>query len=99
MVPDQIIDTLQGLYKEFMWNRQQPKIKHSTLISEYSHGGLCDIDIKSKILASKTLWIRKLKDKADFHPWNSLAKEFLSQQEVTKYSVAAFNLLLSLLLI
>ena len=77
IVLDTIIDTLQGLHKEFMLNGQQPKIKHGTLISEYSHGGLCDTDMKSKLLSSNTLWIRQLKDKANFHPWRTLANEFL----------------------
>ena len=34
MVRDKIIDNLQGLYKELMWNTQQLKIKHNSLIIE-----------------------------------------------------------------
>ena len=67
MVPDKIKDTLPGLYKEFMWNGKPSKIKHSNLISEYSHGGPCDINMKSKTFSSKTLWIGNLKDKANLN--------------------------------
>ena len=34
MVRDKIIDNLQGLYKELIWNTQQLKIKHNSLIIE-----------------------------------------------------------------
>ena len=34
MVRDKIIDNLQGLHKELMWNTQQLKIKHNSLIIE-----------------------------------------------------------------
>ena len=34
MVRDKIIDNLQGLYEELMWNTQQLKIKHNSLIIE-----------------------------------------------------------------
>ena len=35
MVRDKIIDNLQGLHKELMWNTQQLKIKNNSFIIEW----------------------------------------------------------------
>ena len=39
--------------KKFIWRKKQPKIKHSTLISDYKDGGYKDTDIGTKILSLK----------------------------------------------
>ena len=53
MVPKYVTEALQTLHIEFMWSGKKPKIKHTTLINEYSCGGLNDVDIKSYILSLK----------------------------------------------
>ena len=63
-----VIDQLNTLYKNFIWNNKQPKIKHSTLIADYCEGGYKDVDIENKIAASKIKWVTKLLD-SNFHPW------------------------------
>ena len=35
-----VIDQLNTLHKNFIWNNKRPKIKHSTLIADYCDGGL-----------------------------------------------------------
>ena len=52
-VPDDFINALQSLHKKFIWNNKTPKVKHSTLIGDYTHGGLKDIDIRSKLSSLK----------------------------------------------
>ena len=58
-VPDNALNDLQNLHKEFIWGGKRPKIKHCTLIGEYEEGGLKDLDIEAKFSALKFLWIKK----------------------------------------
>ena len=67
-VPEDIITHLESIHKDFIWNGKKPKIKHSTLINDYSTGGLKDIDIRSKIKALQLSWVKRLYD-TNFHPW------------------------------
>ena len=60
VVPKSITEKLDKLQKSFIWKSKKPKIKHSTLIRDYSEGGLKDVDIKSKIVALQLTWIRRL---------------------------------------
>ena len=48
-VPNSIIEKLEKIKKEFIWNGKRPKVKHSALLGDYEEGGLKDIDIKAKI--------------------------------------------------
>ena len=57
--------------------KEKPKIKHTTLISDYTNGGLKDIDINCKLLSLKFSWIARLLDKFNFHPWKVIANEIL----------------------
>ena len=61
-VPKFISEKLAKLQKSFVWKSKKPKFKHSTLIRDYSEGGLKDVDIKSKIVALQLTWIRCLHD-------------------------------------
>ena len=44
------------------------KKKHSTLIADYSEGGLKSVDIESKIKAMKLTWVKRLSDNNN-HSW------------------------------
>ena len=72
-----IIDQLNTLQKNFIWNNKRPKIKHSTLIADYKEGGYKDVDIENKIAALKTKWVTRLIDK-NFHPWKIIPNLLLS---------------------
>ena len=45
-VPECILMQLEKIHKDFIWSGKKSKIKHTTLINDYSEGGLRDIDIK-----------------------------------------------------
>ena len=77
-VPDNALNDFQNLPKEFIWGGKRPKIKHCTLIREYEEGGLKDVDIEANISALKFLWIKKLQDPTNHHPWQAVACELLS---------------------
>ena len=77
-VPDRILAQLEIVHKEFIWGGKKSKIKHSTLISDYSCGGLRDVDIRSKIKALQLSWLKRLYDN-NFHPWKIIpSRLFLS---------------------
>ena len=76
-VPKHVVDSMQTLHRYFIWNSKKPKIKHSTLIGDYSDGGLKDIDLTSKLESLKFSWIKRLRDTTDFHPWKVLANLIL----------------------
>ena len=63
-----ILDHLKKVHKDFIWDGKKPKIKHSTLIANYSQGGLKDIDIDTKIKSLNLSWLKRLHDD-NFHPW------------------------------
>ena len=67
-IPKFITEKLDKLQKSFVWKSKKSKIKHSTLIRDYSEEGLKEVDIKSKIVALQLTWIRRLDD-GDFYPW------------------------------
>ena len=56
---------------------QEAKIKHATLIGNYSDGSLEDTDLTSKLESLKFSWIKRLRDTTDFHPWKVLANLIL----------------------
>ena len=76
-VPSYVVDSIQTLHKDFILNGKKPKIKHTTLISDYTNGGLKDIDINCKLCSLKFSWITRLLDKSNSHPWKVIANEIL----------------------
>ena len=50
-LPNQIIDALQQIQKDFLWNLSSPKVKHETICKDFQHGGLKNADIRSKIIS------------------------------------------------
>ena len=67
-VPKSTILALNKIQKEFIWKNSNPKIKHSTLCSNYEKGGLKNVDITSKIISLQCSWIKRLFDKSA-HCW------------------------------
>ena len=51
VIPNQIIDTLQQIQKDFLWNLSSPKVKHETICKDFQHGGLKNADVRSKIIS------------------------------------------------
>ena len=67
-VPTEIINELNKIQKEFIWNGNNPKIKHSTLCNKYKNGGLKIVSILSKVISLQCSWIKQLCDNTS-HPW------------------------------
>ena len=69
---------LNKIHKDFIWDNKRAKIKHSTLISDYSDGGLRDIDIELKIKALQLSWLRRFHD-SNLHPWKNIPRQFFTK--------------------
>ena len=67
-VPTQIINELNEIQEEFIWNGSNPKIKHSTLCNKYENGGLKNVDILSTVIVLQCSWIKRIYDNSS-HPW------------------------------
>ena len=65
------------MHKDFIWDGKWAKIKHCTLIGDYIDGGLKDVDLVSKFTSIKFIWIRKMPDTNNFHPWVAVADNIL----------------------
>ena len=50
-VPKRILNELEKIQKNFLWENSTPKIKHKTLCNDYETGGLKNVDIPNKIIA------------------------------------------------
>ena len=89
-----ILDQLNSIHKEFIWDNKKAKIKHSTLIANYEQGGLKDIDINTKIKALQLSWIRRLHD-SNFHPWKVIPTYLFSKISPLGVNIFYPNLILS----
>ena len=68
VIPNQIIDGLQQIQKDFLQNSSSPKEKHETICKDFQYGGLKNIDKKSKTRSLQCFWIKKLYDEV-FQEW------------------------------
>ena len=66
--PNNIVEELIKIQKNFLWNFTAPKIKHSTTCMDYQNGGLKNVDVFFKIISLQRSWFRRLFDNS-FHQW------------------------------
>ena len=65
-VPHAIINQLNNIQKNFIWNGKNLKIQHSTLSNSYEDAGLKDLDACTKVISLQRSWIKRLYDE-NFH--------------------------------
>ncbi len=58
-IPDDVIKEIDKILFHFLWNRSD-KMERKELISDYSDGGLCMIDIESHLMALKAAWVPRI---------------------------------------
>ena len=75
-VPTCIIDRLETIQKDFLWNGKRAKVKHLALINTYENGGLKSMDIMCKIKALQLSWVKRLYE-GSFYPWKHIPKKIL----------------------
>ena len=77
VLPKNVLDDLQVMHKKFIWDSKKPKIKDSTLIGLRKDGGFRDVDLPAKFKSIKFIWIEKMLDESNFHPWIAVADKIL----------------------
>ena len=77
VLPKNALDDLQAMHKELICDSKKPNIKHSTLIGHYEDGGFKDVDFPTKFKSIKFIWISKMSDRSNFHPWIAVADKIL----------------------
>ena len=92
-LPQDVLDELQRMQKEFLWQGRRAKIKYSTMIGSYEKGGLNNVDLESKFQSLRIIWVRKILDKANFHPWMTIANILL--QDLGGVNIFHTNLLIT----
>ena len=64
IIPNQIVNALQQMQKDFFWNLSSPKVKNETICKDFQHRGLKNIDIKLKTVNLQGFWFKKLHDQS-----------------------------------
>ena len=68
VIPNQNLDALQQIQKDFFWNSSSPKVKRETICKDFQYGGLKNVDTKSKIISLQYPWVKKLHNES-FYEW------------------------------
>ena len=68
VILNQIMDALQQIQKDFLWNSFSPKVKPETICKDFQYEGFKNVDTKSKIMSLQCSLIKKLYDEI-FHEW------------------------------
>ena len=90
-VPQVIIDELDKIQKNFIWNGKHPKIRHSTLYNTHENGGLIkSIHISNKLTSLQCSWIKRLYDTTT-HCWK-IIPAFLIRKKLGKNFIFHSNL-------
>ena len=77
-VPNNIVEELIKIQKNFFWNFTAPKTKHSTTRMDYQNGGLKNIDLFFKTNSLQCSWFRRLFDNS-FHQWKVMLLFFINK--------------------
>ena len=78
IVPNNIVEELKKIQKNFLWNFTAPKIKHSTTRMDYQNGALKNVDVFFKIISLQCSWFRRLFDNS-FHQWKVIPLLFINK--------------------
>ena len=68
-INSKIIEQINDLFFDFLWNSKSDKIKRNVITQNYGNGGLRMIDIASFNKALKSMWIRKYLDESNKGKW------------------------------
>ena len=75
-IPVSTVEQLNKIQKDFIWNKSKPKIKNTTLSSDFQDGGLKNVNIKTKITSLQCSWIKRLFD-SNVHNWKIIPLFFI----------------------
>ena len=76
-VPKEILDKVDKILFQFLWNNKPPKIRRNTIIAPISEGGLGMVDTYEVHAAAKCGWIKRLISK-DNGKWKTVMWKMLN---------------------
>ena len=76
VVLKQIIEEIENIQRNFLWNRSSPKINHGTLCNSFAASGLTNVDINIKIASLQCSWIKRLYEDS-FHEWKLIPHDII----------------------
>jgi hypothetical protein len=76
-IPNWAIKRYQDLVLKFLWNEKPAKISYKVLISSIENGGLKLQDLKTKIQASKIMWVKNIINMKLISPWKAVLQTYL----------------------
>ena len=79
-VPKNVLDQIDDLFFDFLWNGKSPKVKRSTIIGPISFGGLKMVDIYVMHKVAKATWIKHLSS-AQQCDWKTLFLKMMDIKE------------------
>ena len=77
-VPNNIVEELIKIQKNFIWNFTAPNITHSTTGMDCQNGGLKNFDVFFEIISLQCSWLRRLFDNS-FHQWKVMPLSFINK--------------------
>ena len=77
VTPKEIIEEIEKIQKNFLWNQSTAKIKHSTLCNFFRTGGLTNVDINTKLASLQQFCIKRLYDDS-FHEWKLICLHLIN---------------------
>ena len=80
------VDDLNEIQKDFISRGRKPKIKHTSLIGNYSEGGMKDIDIKAKLESLQIQWVKRSTNN-NFHSWKIIPNVLLKDVGQGSYRI------------
>jgi hypothetical protein len=83
-VPTDIVERVEQLVYEFLWNGKTHKVKRNIIIQSYRRGGHKMVYFRSMITAQKVFWIKKALSE---HPyiWKNTMQEILNVNDLKLY--------------
>ena len=70
---------------------KKPKVEHSTLIGHYEDVIFRDADFPSKFKFINFIWILKMLDRSNFHPWIPIAFNSINGKRYFSYKLPTFT--------
>ena len=64
-IPKHLIDSINKIIFDFIWDGKTPKIKRKTIIAEKKYGGLKMIDFEIMERSLKIAWVKRIIDNKD----------------------------------
>jgi hypothetical protein len=94
--PIHIVNKIQDIFFNFLWNNKVDKVKRKTVMGNYEDGGLKMPHVLSFVHALNISWIKRVLDPDNYAPWKVLLTdvlENLGQDKFWYYSQSALKVL------